>query len=194
MRENQKQTIHCGFRVTPDEAAIIEQKMAAAGVKNRSAFFRAMVLNGYLLRLDLPELRKAARLMGRLSNNVNQIARRMNERGNILRYGNRRYRQGREGDCGNDGADSRPAESYFREILSGSSQTFKYRLSGICAIYSEGRQPVNPFSSLVPGQHLLRFTRADAKRKRREPAQPQSSALDFRGLGAEPTNKHLHSV
>ncbi|MBR7174923.1 MAG: plasmid mobilization relaxosome protein MobC, partial [Clostridia bacterium] len=52
-------------------------------VKNSSAFFRAMVLNGYLLRLDLPELRKAARLMGRLSNNVNQIARRMNERGNI---------------------------------------------------------------------------------------------------------------
>lgn len=62
---------------------MIEQKMAAAGVKNRSAFFRTMVLNGYLLRLDLPELRKAVRLMGRLSGNVNQIARHMNEKGNI---------------------------------------------------------------------------------------------------------------
>ena len=83
MRENQKQTILYGFRVTPEEAAIIKQKMAAAGVKNRSAFFRTMVLNGYLLRLDLPELRKAVRLIGRLSGNVNQIARRMNEKGNI---------------------------------------------------------------------------------------------------------------
>lgn len=83
MRENQKQTILYGFRVTPEEAAIIEQKMAAAGIRNRSAFFRAMVLKGYLLKLDLPELREATRLMGHLSGNVNQIARRMNEKGNI---------------------------------------------------------------------------------------------------------------
>ena len=83
MRENQKRTAHCSFDVTPEEAAVIEQKMAAAGVKNKSAFFRAMVLNGYLLRLDLPELRKAIGMVGRLSGNVNQIARRMNEKGTI---------------------------------------------------------------------------------------------------------------
>lgn len=83
MREKQKRTVHCSFDVTPEEAIIIEQKMAAADIKNRSAFFRAMVLNGYLLKLDLPELRKAVRLMGRLSSNVNQIARRMNEKGTM---------------------------------------------------------------------------------------------------------------
>ncbi|MBR6955178.1 MAG: plasmid mobilization relaxosome protein MobC [Clostridia bacterium] len=83
MREEQNRTIHCSFDVTPDEADIIKQKMAAAGLKNKSAFFRAMVLNGYLLRLDFPELRKLVRLISRLSNNVNQIALRMNEKGNI---------------------------------------------------------------------------------------------------------------
>ena len=42
-----------------------------------------MVLNGYLLRLDLPELRDVSRQMSILSNNVNQIAKRMNEHGTI---------------------------------------------------------------------------------------------------------------
>ena len=42
-----------------------------------------MVLNGYLLRLDLPELREVSRQMSILSNNVNQIAKRMNEHGSI---------------------------------------------------------------------------------------------------------------
>ena len=42
-----------------------------------------MVLNGYLLKLDLPQIRELLRLMKNLTNNVNQIARRMNERGSI---------------------------------------------------------------------------------------------------------------
>ncbi len=42
-----------------------------------------MTLNGYMLKLDLPELREAVHLMGSLSNNVNQIARRMHEGGSI---------------------------------------------------------------------------------------------------------------
>ena len=59
MNEKQKRTIHCSFDATPEEAAIIQQKMKAAGIKNKSQFFRTMVLNGYLLRLDLPELKEA---------------------------------------------------------------------------------------------------------------------------------------
>ena len=83
MNEKQKHTIHCSFDITPEEAAIIQEKMKAAGVKKKSQFFRTLVLNGYLLRLDLPELKEATRLIGILSNDVNQIARRVNEKGNI---------------------------------------------------------------------------------------------------------------
>ena len=54
------------------------------GIKNQSAFIRAMALNGYVLKLDLPELHDAVRLMGSLSNNVNQIVRRLNEHGSIF--------------------------------------------------------------------------------------------------------------
>lgn len=83
MSEKQKRTIHYSFKATPEDAAIIQQKMKAAGIKNQSAFIRMMTLNGYLLKLDLPELREAVRLLGSLSNNVNQIARRMHEGGSI---------------------------------------------------------------------------------------------------------------
>ena len=48
-----------------------------------SAFLRAMVLNGYVLKLDLPQLREMIRLLANLTNNVNQIARRVNEHGSI---------------------------------------------------------------------------------------------------------------
>lgn len=83
MNEKQKRTIHYSFKATPEEDAVIRKKMEVAGIKNQSAFIRVMTLNGYLLKLDLPELREAVRLLGSLSNNVNQIARRLHEGGSI---------------------------------------------------------------------------------------------------------------
>ena len=83
MNEKQKRAIHYSFKATPEEDAVIRKKMEVAGIKNQSAFIRVMTLNGYLLKLDLPELREAVRLLGSLSNNVNQIARRLHEGGSI---------------------------------------------------------------------------------------------------------------
>ena len=83
MDNKEKRTIHYSFKATPEENRIIQQKMKLAGVKNQSAFIRRMTLDGYLLKLDLPELRESVHLMGRLSNNVNQIVRQLNERGSI---------------------------------------------------------------------------------------------------------------
>ena len=62
---------------------MIQKKMELAGIKNQSAFIRRIVLGGLILRLDLPELKSATRLMGCLSNNVNQIARRLHDGGSI---------------------------------------------------------------------------------------------------------------
>lgn len=42
-----------------------------------------MVLNGYLLKLDLPEIRELIRLMKNLTNNVNQMAKNLHEQGSI---------------------------------------------------------------------------------------------------------------
>ena len=83
MTEKQKRTIHYSFKATPEEDEIIQKKMELAGIKNQSAFIQHIVLGGLILRLDLPELKNATRLMGSLSNNVNQIARRLHEGGSI---------------------------------------------------------------------------------------------------------------
>ena len=84
LTEKKNRTIHYSFKATPEEDAIIQRKMKTFGITNQSAFIRAMALNGYVLKLDLPELHDAVRLMGSLSNNVNQIARRLSEHGSIF--------------------------------------------------------------------------------------------------------------
>ena len=83
MLKKQKRTVHYSFKVTAEESNVIQKKMKQSDFKNLSSFIRVMVLNGYVLRLDLPELREAVRLLGFLSNNVNQIARRLHEGGSI---------------------------------------------------------------------------------------------------------------
>lgn len=57
--------------------------MKNAGVINQSAFIRAMVLGGYVLHLDLPEIRELIRLLEIITNNINQIAKRENAGGHI---------------------------------------------------------------------------------------------------------------
>jgi small-conductance mechanosensitive channel len=57
--------------------------MKAFGITNQSAYLRAMALKGYLLKVNLPEIRELIRLMKNLTNNVNQIARKLNEQGSV---------------------------------------------------------------------------------------------------------------
>ena len=42
-----------------------------------------MALNGYILILDLPQIREMNHLMGNMSNNLNQIAKRLHENGRM---------------------------------------------------------------------------------------------------------------
>ena len=83
MTQREKRTVHYSFKATPKEDTIIREKMRAVGIGNLSRFLQAMALNGSLLKLDLPELHQAVRLMGSMSNNINQIARRLHERGSV---------------------------------------------------------------------------------------------------------------
>ena len=69
--------------VTPEERDLIEEKMTALGTTNRSAFLRKMALDGYVVDLDLPELRELLRLMRYSSNNLNQLTRRVHETGRV---------------------------------------------------------------------------------------------------------------
>lgn len=78
-----KREVQLNFRVSPEELALIEQKMAQLGTSNREAYLRKMALDGYVVRLELPELKELVSLMRYSSNNLNQLARRAHETGRI---------------------------------------------------------------------------------------------------------------
>ena len=71
------------FRMTRQERELLEEKMELAGTSNMGAYLRKMAIDGYVLRLDLPELREMVSLLRRCSGNLNQIAKRANESGRI---------------------------------------------------------------------------------------------------------------
>ena len=75
---NRRRPIQVKFRVTPEERALIDKHMAQAGTVNMAAYLRKMAIDGYIVKLDLPELRDLISLLRRTSNNFNQIARRVN--------------------------------------------------------------------------------------------------------------------
>ena len=78
-----KRNIVIRFRVTPEEREMIESKMAQFGTSNMAAYLRKISIDGYVVRLDLPELREIVSLLRRSSNNLNQIAKRVNETSRI---------------------------------------------------------------------------------------------------------------
>ena len=69
--------------MTADERTLLERKMREEGTTNMGAYLRKMALDGYILRLDLPELKEMLSQLRYMGNNVNQIAKRANEVGVI---------------------------------------------------------------------------------------------------------------
>jgi hypothetical protein len=78
---SRKRNVQIIFWVTEAERDMIEQKMAQVGTDNLSAYLRKIAIDGYIVKLDLPELREMISLLRRSSNNLNQIAKRLNETG-----------------------------------------------------------------------------------------------------------------
>ena len=58
-----KRDIQLKFRVTPQEREMIETKMAQFGTTNMAAYLRKMAIDGYVVKLDLPELRELVTLL-----------------------------------------------------------------------------------------------------------------------------------
>lgn len=67
------------MRVTEAERDLIAEKMTVANIRNREAYLRKMAMDGYVVRLDLADVRKMVFLLQNATNNLNQIARRANE-------------------------------------------------------------------------------------------------------------------
>lgn len=70
-------------RFKEGERDIVRRKMEEAGIRNMAAYIRKMAIDGYVIRLDLSDVKEVARLLRINSNNLNQYAKRANETGSI---------------------------------------------------------------------------------------------------------------
>ena len=71
------------FWATPEEKELILKKMELYGTSNMGAYLRKMAIDGYVIKLEIPELKEMIRLLGIANNNINQIARSLNSTGRI---------------------------------------------------------------------------------------------------------------
>lgn len=69
--------------LTEEEREIIKKRMKDVGMNNMSAYIRRMALYGYVIHLDMSDLKEVLRLMKINSNNLNQYTKRANETGNV---------------------------------------------------------------------------------------------------------------
>lgn len=69
--------------LSDDEQYILEQKVKISGMKSKSAFLRRLILYGFVYDLDYSDLRDYNATLGKISGNLNQIAKRMNATGNV---------------------------------------------------------------------------------------------------------------
>ena len=83
MRQKEGRTVGLFTKVTPEEKAVIDQKMSELGTTNLRAYLRKMAIDGYIVNLDMSSVVELVKLLRSISNNVNQIARRCNSTHNL---------------------------------------------------------------------------------------------------------------
>ena len=83
MRRKEGRTIGLYFKISPIEMALIETKMGQAGTLNKRAYLQEMAVDGYIVHVDMGSVKELVRLLGTISRNVNQIAKRCNETRNL---------------------------------------------------------------------------------------------------------------
>ena len=77
--ENRKRNVQIIVRVTEDERTLIEEKIKQIPTMNLSAYSRKMLINGYIIVLDLQEVKAHTAQLQKIGGNLNQITKRINE-------------------------------------------------------------------------------------------------------------------
>lgn len=75
---NSKRSLIMKFRVSPDEAKLIEERAAKTNLSSISAYLRKMAITGVIVNVNLTELTELNKSLINIGANINQIARRVN--------------------------------------------------------------------------------------------------------------------
>ena len=83
MKPRSGRTIPLYFKVSPEEKELIDKKRAQLGIHNQRAYLRKMAVDGYAVQVDMSDFNALVSLLRNCSNNLNQIAKRVNSTGNL---------------------------------------------------------------------------------------------------------------
>jgi hypothetical protein len=83
MKQKLQRNIAMTFRVTEEEREFIRRRQAQTGIINTRAYLLKMAVDGRVIRFEMESVNEMVRLLSNVSNNINQIAKRANETGNV---------------------------------------------------------------------------------------------------------------
>lgn len=69
--------------LTDKELEVLNKKTEISGKSSRSAFLRDLIVHGFSYEVDYSYLREYNTILGRISSNINQIAKRLNSSGSV---------------------------------------------------------------------------------------------------------------
>ena len=73
------------IKVSPKELQTIRERMESVGIQNLSAYMLKMAMSGFIIQLDMSDMKEVLRLMKINSNNLNQYVKKANETGSIYK-------------------------------------------------------------------------------------------------------------
>ena len=73
------------MRLKQSDIDKIRRRMNEAGIRNMSAYMRKMAIDGFVVNLDLSDVKELVRLLRYCSNNINQYAKKANESGEVFK-------------------------------------------------------------------------------------------------------------
>ncbi len=82
---NRKRKIVLRCPVTEEERKLIEQKMAQLPTSQIGAYLRKMAIDGYIIYVDVKNIKQYIQELQAIGKNINQIARRVNSTTNIYK-------------------------------------------------------------------------------------------------------------
>lgn len=81
----QGERIHkLSVRMSDAELDSVRERMKNVGIASQSVYLRKMAMDGYILKMDLPEIKEMIKLLRSSSNNINQIAKKANAMGAVF--------------------------------------------------------------------------------------------------------------
>ena len=80
---NRKRNIQMKFWVTEEEKNLIDQKMKLLPTQRYGKYLRKMSIYGYIIYTDTTDIKEMNQILGAISRNINQIAKRVNYSGRV---------------------------------------------------------------------------------------------------------------